>query len=62
VKKLPVGKVQRIRFYLNQQERLKLRKWMGTARWTYNRCLVAVEKEGVNSSFFRQKVVEDIKV
>src|SRR5205814_3181486 len=31
----------------NQQERLKLRRWMGTARWTYNRCLTAVEKESI---------------
>ena len=48
VKKLPAGKVQRIRIYPNQQERLKLRRWMGTARWTYNRCLTAVEKEDIN--------------
>jgi hypothetical protein len=47
VKKLPAGKVRRIRIYPNQQERLKLRKWIGTARWTYNRCLIAVEKEGI---------------
>jgi len=47
VKKLPAGKVQRIRIYPNQQERLKLRRWIGTARWTYNRCLIAVEKEGI---------------
>ena len=47
VKKPPAGKVQRIRIYPNQQERLKLRRWMGTARWTYNWCLTAVEKEGI---------------
>jgi len=47
VKKPSAGKVQRIRIYPNQQERLKLRRWMGTARWTYNRCLSAVEKESV---------------
>ena len=47
VKKLPAGKVQRIRIYSNQQERLKLRRWMGTARWTYNQCLIAVKKEGI---------------
>ncbi len=47
VKKLPAGKVQRIHIYPNQQERLKLRRWIGTARWTYNRCLIAVEKEGI---------------
>ena len=45
--KKPAGKVQRIRIYPNQQERLKLRRWMGTARWTYNRCLIAVEKENI---------------
>ena len=47
VKKPSAGKVQRIRIYPNQQERLKLRRWMGTARWTYNRCLTAVEKESI---------------
>src|SRR5436853_117104 len=33
--------------YPDQQERLKLRKWMGTTRRTYNQCLTMVEKEGV---------------
>ena len=47
MKKLSAGKVRRIRIYPNQQERLKLRRWMGTARWTYNRCLTAVEKESI---------------
>ena len=47
VEKPPAGKVQRIRIYPNQQEHLKLRKWMETARWTYNRCLTAVEKKGI---------------
>ncbi|RHZ63146.1 hypothetical protein Glove_332g19 [Diversispora epigaea] len=46
-KKPPAGKVQRIRLYPTQNERLKLRKWMGTVRWTYNQCLIAIEKEGV---------------
>jgi hypothetical protein len=47
VKKVPAGKVQCIRLFPTQKERLKLRCWMGTARWTYNRCLVAVRKEGI---------------
>ena len=34
-------------------ERLKLRRWIGTARWTYNRCLIAVEKEGIKSRWKR---------
>src|SRR2546423_4252571 len=45
--KIPAGKVQRIRLFPTQEEKLILRHWMGTARWTYNQCLVAVEKEGI---------------
>jgi putative transposase len=45
--KIPAGKTQRIRLFPTQEEKLILRRWMGTARWTYNRCLVAVEKEGI---------------
>src|SRR5215469_7049961 len=45
--KIPAGKARRIRLFPTQEERLKLRKWIGTARWTYNQCLSAVEKEGV---------------
>lgn len=46
--KIPAGKAQRIRLLPTQEERLKLRRWIGTARWTYNQCLSVVEKEGVN--------------
>jgi len=45
--KIPPGKVRRIRLFPTQEEKLKLKCWMGTARWTYNRCLVAVKKEGI---------------
>ncbi|RHZ50278.1 hypothetical protein Glove_502g13 [Diversispora epigaea] len=45
--KIPAGKTQRIRLFPTQEEKSKLKRWMGTARWTYNRCLVAVEKEGI---------------
>ena len=45
--KIPAGKTQRIRLFPTQEEKSKLKHWMGTARWTYNRCLVAVEKEGI---------------
>ncbi|CAN0572251.1 unnamed protein product, partial [Ectocarpus sp. 12 AP-2014] len=37
----------------------RLRKWMGTARWTYNRCL-DYQKKGhcrINKTDFRSKVV-----
>ena len=40
-------KVRRVRLFPTKEERQTLRKWIGTARWAYNRCLVAVEKEGV---------------
>jgi hypothetical protein len=29
--KIPAGKTQRIRLYLTKEERLKLRRWIGTA-------------------------------
>jgi len=45
--KIPAGKAQCIRLFPTQEERLKLRRWIGTARWTYNQCLSAVKK-GVN--------------
>lgn len=47
VTKPPAGKVLRIRLFPTQEERMRLRQWIGTARWTYNQCLIAVEKEGV---------------
>ncbi|GBB86156.1 hypothetical protein RclHR1_01260027 [Rhizophagus clarus] len=34
--KIPAGKAQRIRLLPTQEERLKLRRWIGTARWTNN--------------------------
>jgi Helix-turn-helix domain len=46
-KKSLAAKVRRVRLFPTKEERQTLRKWIGTARWTYNRCLVAVEKEGV---------------
>jgi hypothetical protein len=48
--KIPAGKTQRIRLYLTKEERLKLRRWIGTAWWTFNQCLVAIEKEGTKRS------------
>ena len=48
-KKPPAGKVRCIRLFPTKDERRKLQEWMGTVRWTYNQCLVAVEK-GVKRS------------
>jgi putative transposase len=48
ISKIPAGKTRRIRLFPTQEEKLKLKRWMGTARWTYNRCLVAVKKEGID--------------
>jgi len=31
----------------NKEQKETLKKWFGTARWTYNQCLQAVEKENV---------------
>jgi len=45
--KIPAGKARCIRLFPMQEEKLIFRRWMGTARWTYNQCLVAIEKEGI---------------
>lgn len=45
--KPPAGKARRIRLFPTHEERQRFRGWMGAMRWTYNRCLVATEKEGV---------------
>ncbi|RHZ72521.1 hypothetical protein Glove_242g146 [Diversispora epigaea] len=55
-KKPPAGKVQ---LYSTQNERLKLRKWMGTVRWTYNQCLIAIEKEETPYSI-RDEAMKDL--
>ncbi|KAK9364820.1 hypothetical protein V1509DRAFT_613134 [Lipomyces kononenkoae] len=41
------GKVRRFRVYPTTDQKAILRSWFGTARWTYNRCLDAVEKKEV---------------
>jgi putative transposase len=45
--KPPPGKAKRIRVYPTKEEKDKLQKWIGTARWTYNECLKAIQSEGV---------------
>src|SRR5436305_15014014 len=44
-KKPPAGKVLKIRLYPNSEEKQKLLKWIGTARWTYNQCLAAINSD-----------------
>ncbi|KAK9363877.1 putative transposase DNA-binding domain-containing protein, partial [Lipomyces starkeyi] len=41
------GKVRRFRVYPSTKQKKTLRKWFGTARWTYNQCLDAVEKKEI---------------
>lgn len=43
-------KARKIRIYPNQEQRQILARWFGTARWTYNRCLDAIEKEQVKKN------------
>ena len=46
IEKEPAGKTKRIRLFPNQRQKEILKKWFGTARWTYNQCLTEVEKNG----------------
>lgn len=45
--KPPAGKASKIRVYPTKEQAQTLRRWFGTARWTYNQCLNGVEREGV---------------
>ena len=38
---------KRIRLYPSTEEKEKLQRWVGTARWTYNECLRAIQNENV---------------
>nr|UMO78250.1 HTH OrfB IS605 superfamily domain containing protein [Pandoravirus belohorizontensis] len=37
--KAPAGKTLRIRIYPDARQKVVLREWMSTARWTYNKCV-----------------------
>jgi hypothetical protein len=43
-------KVIKIRLYPDKQQDQILKRWFGTARWTYSQCLSAVEKEKVKKT------------
>ncbi|CAG8511482.1 1786_t:CDS:2 [Gigaspora margarita] len=49
-KKEVAGKVKKIKLFPTQKQRETLIKWFGTARWTYNQALSAVEKDGVSQN------------
>jgi hypothetical protein len=40
----PMMRVRKVRIYPTAEEGKILRKWMGTARWTYNQCLARVNE------------------
>src|SRR5439155_3214049 len=49
-KKPPAGKALKIRLYPNLEEKQKLLKWIGTARWTYNQSLAAINSDIKNKN------------
>src|SRR5437764_14201751 len=40
----------KIRLYPNSEEKQKLLKWIGTARWTYNKSLAAINSDIKNKN------------
>src|SRR5436305_12719215 len=40
----------KIRLYPNSEEKQKLLKWIGTARWTYNQSLAAINSDIKNKN------------
>lgn len=47
VAKIPAGKCRKVRIYPSSDQIKPLKGWFGTARWTYNKCLDAIENESV---------------
>ncbi|KAK9331199.1 hypothetical protein V1520DRAFT_275625 [Lipomyces starkeyi] len=59
------SKVRRFRVYPSTKQKETLRKWFGTARWTYNQSLDAVEKEDIartkkdlRAAFLNKEVID----
>lgn len=44
-KKLPAGKVKKIRLFPTQRQKQVLNNWFATARWTYNQVLAGLKKD-----------------
>src|SRR5207248_544755 len=63
-KKPPAGKALKIRLYPNSEEKQKSLKWLGTARWTYNQCLAAINSDikHKNKKFLRANYITNRSV
>jgi hypothetical protein len=49
-----VMRTRKYRLHPSKTQAATIRRWMGTARWTYNRCLQACEKEGVGQADYKE--------
>ena len=47
LEKIPAGKSKRIRLFPTPKQRETLVRWFGTTRWTFNKCIDAIQKEGI---------------
>src|SRR5271169_3200805 len=45
--KPPVGRARKIRIYPTPKQRVLLKEWMDTTRWTYNQCVALIENDHV---------------
>lgn len=66
--RLEMLKARKIKLYPTTQEKEKLRKWFGAARWTYNKCLEHIRSEHSNdkmnkkilrSKFINKEVIQE---
>ena len=46
--KPPAAKAHRIRLYPNTAQKQKLMAWFGVVRWTYNKCVAAIQQQTVS--------------
>jgi len=62
-KKPPAGKALKIRLYPNSEEKQKLLKWIGTARWTYKQSLAAINSDikNKNKKYLRALDLKNLK-
>lgn len=59
--KVPAGKAKKVRVFPTEEQNQKLKRWMGTVRWTYNKILADV-KEGRlarNQKSIREKWINE---
>jgi putative transposase len=57
--KPPAARARKIRVYPTKEERQTLLRWIGAARWTYNKCLELIQKKHVQKEGVQEECVQE---